>query len=150
MVFLGVILPMYHPVSSRMLTKLAATSTSLIFIISATWLVSKKFDDHVEAKHQTVIDYTPLGSIRNYPEERLNLDYIPEISDHQNHPGRKKSFALKNGKNGRENNKQAEYGHNKINAKFDHDKTTNLITPQSQITTISPQTDPIASILKTR
>ena len=141
---------MYQPVSSRMLTKLATTSTSLVFIISATWLVSKKFDDPVEAKHQTVIDYTPLGSIRNYPEERLNLDHIPEISDHQNHPGRKKSFGLKNGKSRKENNIHAEYDNNKINSKFEHDKTTHLITAQSQITTTSPQIDPIASILKTR
>ena len=141
---------MYQPVSSRMLTKLATTSTSLVFIISATWLVSKKFDDQVEAKHQTVIDYTPLGSIRNYPEERLNLDHIPEISDHQNHPGRKKSFGLKNGKSRKENNIHAEYDNNKINSKFEHDKTTHLITAQSQITTTSPQIDPIASILKTR
>ena len=58
----------------RAFTKFSTVFLSLVLIYSATWFVAQKFSPPRQPKPKTMIDYTPLGSIKDIPEERMSID----------------------------------------------------------------------------
>ena len=58
----------------RAFTKFSTVFLSLVLIYSATWFVAQKFSPPGQPKPKTMIDYTPLGSIKDFPEERMSID----------------------------------------------------------------------------
>ena len=58
----------------RAFVKFSTVFLSLVLIYSATWFVTQKFAPPEQLKPRTMIDYTPLGSIKDFPEERMAIE----------------------------------------------------------------------------
>lgn len=58
----------------RVFVKFTTVFLSLVLIYSASWFVTQKFLPPEQLKPKTMIDYTPLGSIKDFPEERMVID----------------------------------------------------------------------------
>ena len=58
----------------RAFVKFSTVFLSLVLIYSATWFVTQKFAPPEQLKPRTMIDYTPLGSINDFPEERMAIE----------------------------------------------------------------------------
>jgi len=58
----------------RAFVKFSTVFFSLVLIYSATWFVTQKFAPPEQLKPRTMIDYTPLGSIKDFPEERMTIE----------------------------------------------------------------------------
>lgn len=58
----------------RAFVKFTTVFSSLVLIYSATWFVTQKFAPPEQFKSRTMIDYTPLGSIKDFPEERMAIE----------------------------------------------------------------------------
>jgi hypothetical protein len=58
----------------RSFVKFSTVFLSLVLIYSATWFVTQKFAPPEQLKPRTMIDYTPLGSIKDFPEERMAIE----------------------------------------------------------------------------
>ena len=58
----------------RAFVKFSTVFLSLILIYSATWFVTQQFAPPEHLKPKTMIDYTPLGSIKDFPEERMIVE----------------------------------------------------------------------------
>ena len=58
----------------RAFVKFSTVFLSLVLIYSATWFVTQKFAPPEQLKPRTMIDYTPLGSIKDFPEESMAIE----------------------------------------------------------------------------
>ena len=58
----------------RAFVKFSTVFLSLVLIYSATWFVTQKFAPPEQLKPRTMIEYTPLGSIKDFPEERMAIE----------------------------------------------------------------------------